>query len=327
MRVLCRVDAGPATGLGHLQRCLAVADALQARGVATGFIGPEAPAACERIRARGHDWWPLEASVVDAARTHACDAVIVDSYSIDDADLQALRAADLFVVAIDDLARHAFAAHIVVNGAAGAEALPYASSTGDTRFLLGPAYALLAGAFAGAARRSVGAGVGHVLVSIGGMDTDRNLPRVLRLVDAVDRAFTMTTIVGPFVDDDSVRHARYGHAHDFAVAPQQVAALMRRADLAVSAAGQTLYELAALGTPTVAIELFDNQAANIRALSAAGVVRSAGSIRDGGFDEALPATVAAVIDDAPARAAMSAAGQQLVDGQGAGRVADEMLRR
>ena len=41
-----------------------------------------------------------------------------------------------------------------------------------------------------------------------------------------------------------------------------LAPLMREADLVVSAAGITLYELCAVGVPTVAVPIVDNQLAN-----------------------------------------------------------------
>jgi len=150
---------------------------------------------------------------------------------------------------------------------------------------------------------------------------------MLHVVDEVKSPFTITVVLGPFVDaTEDVVDRQYRHAVDFVVAPHGLRDLMAGADLAISAGGHTLYELAVLGTPTIAVEVFENQAPNIRFLAGEGVVRPAGAIRDDDFDQQLRATVTEVIDDEAARAQLSSAGQRLIDGCGAGRVADEIVR-
>lgn len=339
MRVLCRVDAGPKRGLGHLQRCLALADALKARALQAVFVGPRLGDVRDIIEERGHGFGPVDlaeseagtgrdaSAVIRAAREYQCRMVVVDSYDIDNGYLQALRTAGLFVVVLDDFALHPFAAHIVVNGGAAARALSYSSSSGDTRFLLGPQYALLSSVFEKTDKRIISPSVHRILLSVGGSDPHRALPRMLQILDAVQMPFVIAVVVGPFVDGlGGLAGEQYRHEVDFVRAPQDLQDLMLNADLAISAGGQTLYELAATGTPTVAVEVFDNQAVNIRHLAAKGVVREGGCITDGDFDQRLPATVTEVIGDKAARAQLSSAGQLLIDGCGAGRVADEIIR-
>ena len=55
--------------------------------------------------------------------------------------------------------------------------------------------------------------------------------------------------------------------------------LMRDCDLAVSAAGTTLYELCALGVPAVSFTMADNQLTAARAFADAGAIPCAGDIR------------------------------------------------
>jgi spore coat polysaccharide biosynthesis predicted glycosyltransferase SpsG len=93
---------------------------------------------------------------------------------------------------------------------------------------------------------------------------------------------------------------------------------MRRADLAVSAAGQTLFELAATGAPTLAIAVADNQRPQLEALGAAGVVIPVTA-------ETLAPRLATVAEDRAMRQALAERGQALVDGLGADRVAHAIL--
>lgn len=59
---LCiRADAGPEQGIGHVMRCLALAQAWQDRGgTATFLTATQAPALHERIRREGFDLQPLQ---------------------------------------------------------------------------------------------------------------------------------------------------------------------------------------------------------------------------------------------------------------------------
>ena len=110
----------------------------------------------------------------------------------------------------------------------------------------------------------------------------------------------------------------------FVRAPDTLLPLMLEADLAIAAGGQTLYELAATGTPTVALALFENQIASVHALAGAGVVRVGAVMPGGPFTAFRRQRDERCCGDFAARRAMSAAGQSLVDGCGPARVAAEM---
>ncbi len=97
MRVLVWVDAGPALGLGHLSRCLALAEALGERGVRCRFaLAPDATA-LGWLRAAGQrdvlalpDPERALADVLQAVRD--ADAVVVDvKRPLDRTEVRALR--------------------------------------------------------------------------------------------------------------------------------------------------------------------------------------------------------------------------------------------
>lgn len=58
-----------------------------------------------------------------------------------------------------------------------------------------------------------------------------------------------------------------------------MASLMRSCDLAVSAAGTTLYELCAVGVPAISFTMADNQLISAKAFEEAGVIPCSGDIR------------------------------------------------
>src|SRR5207244_11064830 len=80
---------------------------------------------------------------------------------------------------------------------------------------------------------------------------------------------------------DKIRHLvkEDADAHQYEN-PPQMRDLMLACDVAITGGGQTTYELAATGTPALAIRLADNQTGNLRGLSAHGAIRWAGDATD-----------------------------------------------
>jgi spore coat polysaccharide biosynthesis predicted glycosyltransferase SpsG len=103
------------------------------------------------------------------------------------------------------------------------------------------------------------------------------------------------------------------------IAHGPMAGLMARADLAVTGAGSTCWELCAMGVPFVTVVLADNQA-----LIGAGLAAARVSVDLGRHEQLTPQRIAEVVGrlagDRDERAAMSARGKSLVDGHGAERV-------
>ena len=87
-----------------------------------------------------------------------------------------------------------------------------------------------------------------------------------------------------------------------------------------------MLELAAVGTPSVVVEIADNQRGAIEALTAAGAARFAGTAHDPRLPASIQTIVADLCDQSALRDRMSAAGQRLIDGQGATRVARTLLQ-
>ncbi|MGC4086024.1 MAG: hypothetical protein QM736_28840 [Vicinamibacterales bacterium] len=105
-------------------------------------------------------------------------------------------------------------------------------------------------------------------------------------------------------------------------APDGLATELRQASVAVLAGGVTLYEAAALGTPTVAIAVAPAQQLTIRGFARRGAVVDAGIVTDlSAFTHAADA-VADLLSHPGRAARLGGAAAHLVDGRGVFRVAD-----
>ena len=100
-----------------------------------------------------------------------------------------------------------------------------------------------------------------------------------------------------------------------------MAQIMARADLLISAAGSTIWEGCTLGLPMILIVVADNQSAAAEALAtrnAAIVLDGRGSV----FDDSLSRAIVHVTADLKLRRQLGSAAAEICDGGGAGRVAD-----
>jgi spore coat polysaccharide biosynthesis predicted glycosyltransferase SpsG len=277
-------------------------------------VGDDASAALVRaasVPATLRDRAPEPAATRAAIAKSRAELVLVDDYDVSGDALTALRDVAL-VAAIDDLANRSLAIDLVINGALGASTLPYSRGP-TTTWLLGEQYSLLRADFVAVPRR-VAKPVSRVLVILGGTD-----PRgwTSRVVEAVVRALPETTIdavVGPLAPEPHIS------APNVVVrrAPADLPAIMKAVDLAVSGGGQTLFELAACGTPTIAIEIADNQRPQLDALVKGGVLLQSDV-------SSIGAAAAKLALDAEMRQHLADRAQALIDGRGAERVADTML--
>jgi spore coat polysaccharide biosynthesis predicted glycosyltransferase SpsG len=99
---------------------------------------------------------------------------------------------------------------------------------------------------------------------------------------------------------------------------------MRRAGLAVSAAGGTTGELAAFGVPSLIVTVAENQEAGARQAAAAGWCRALDG-RLSGAPAQIAAAARALWADLGARRAMADRARGLVDGQGVARVCRALI--
>jgi len=325
--VVVRPDSGAACGLGHVQRCLALASALGERGVGCTFLVPEAMSVQARIRRAGFSVRELD----DAndpeeliAAAEGGSAVVVDSYCLGEDFLRALHEASLVAVVLDDLAAFPIRCHLCVNGGAGAEALPYRATNGDTRFLLGLRYTIIRPELWDSVGHEPAETVSDVLVTLGSSDPHHLAPALLQGLDAIEAEFSVKLIVGPYFRDRRAlaqTAAACGRLVTLLDAPPSLVPFMHTADLAISAAGQTVYELMRLAVPTVAIEIAENQRIGLEALAAAGAVRAPGRATDPELVPKVARATADLVDEVSARRALAHTAGALLDGNGARRVA------
>ena len=101
---------------------------------------------------------------------------------------------------------------------------------------------------------------------------------------------------------------------------------MAGSDIAISAGGQTLYELARMGVPTIAVPVVENQMGNIKAAKKSSLIEYAGWWEEPNILDRLVECIDN-LRDRSRREGISVKAQELVDGQGALRVSESVLQK
>ncbi len=314
LRALLAADCGSDVGLGHLERMLALADALTP-AIEPCILLPTGDASLHRrVDERGHR--AIDAPGVTAERVEAAasvpprfDVIVLDGYGFD-VDVQRRLRGIAPLTVVDDLGLPTDC-DLAVNPSPGGEML---RPVGASAFFGGAAYALMRDLFLEARERAIhrGRDPRTVLVSTGATDLGGIGARVaVELLDH-DPQVEVVRVVGP---DMQVAHRDPLPREHLLVAPPDLAGALATATAYVGAAGTTAVQAACVGTPAVVIAAVANQRAQAAALAAAGCALEAGD------PLGLAAACLSLLDDPQLLAAMAASGRALVDGHGAGRVA------
>lgn len=342
--LLLRADAGPSIGAGHVLRCLALAQGYLARGGQVRLrtlLAADSPLARRFVDAGAEVETLAEdpGSLADRQATLEClhrlgsRHVVVDGYHFDGSFQAGLCDADCNVLWIDDEA-HAppYRARWILNQNLHADADLYGQRRDDCRLLLGPRYALVRQEFLGwrDRLRTTPSAARRVLVTLGGGDRLNATGKVvegLQLLLREGRCLEVDVVVGglsPHLDALRSQVAPEGDAVRILHDVEDMAPLMARADLAITAAGSTTWELALMGLPALVGILADNQVPGAEVLDARGSVRLLGWFRETSAERIADA-VADLMHDASQRVAASRAGRRMVDGRGVERVLDHLF--
>jgi spore coat polysaccharide biosynthesis predicted glycosyltransferase SpsG len=307
MRIALHADGGSSVGLGHLGRCVALAQAFREAGARPEFVDL-APECRPWLRALGFTDAPLS--------SRRWDLAIGDSYRLSAAGWRRLGAAARRLLVIDDGGRFAGRCDFLLNGHVYAAGLAYRAR--GASLLLGPAFFPMRREYWKSGKQRPAHGrARRVVVTLGAGDTSGLAARCAAAAAEALPGAAVTLVAGPLSRQDRVASPSVER-----LGPQvSLRPLLERADIVICAGGQTLYEAAFCGAPAVVLRLAANQDGNIDGMAAAGTALSAGSPSVAGFRRRLSRLLRSLDRNRPLRERMAQAGRAVVDGLGACRVA------
>ncbi|KRT56384.1 UDP-2,4-diacetamido-2,4,6-trideoxy-beta-L-altropyranose hydrolase [endosymbiont of Ridgeia piscesae] len=331
MQIAIRADSGSDIGSGHLLRCRALALALRKRGAAIDFLHARrddfdkhlvGDFPCHLVKAE------TEAEDAASCRSWAArnrpDWLLVDHYGLSIEWQRQLREVVPRLMAIEDLANRPHQVDLLLDFTLRSDPeLDYQGLLpADCRTLFGPHYALLRPEFSRLRDhcRIRERGVRRLLLSFGGAD-DTNLSGwALDALEGLELVEGIDLLVGSHHPDLAGLQRRCQRSdRRLHIQTEEVAELMRQADLAIGGGGMMGWERCTLGLPALIVVQSEDQQANAEALAQTG----AAQIITTDDAEALRRMI--TTQTAESLSAMSQRAFKIVDGLGAQRVAALML--
>lgn len=320
--VVIRADANSKIGMGHVMRCLSVADALVKRREEVLFVTADdtpVPLLTKKgipYRVLHTDYADMEAELPEllavlreltlraespeAALLQRNTSILVDSYYVTEKYLAALKKR-ITTIYMDDIYAFSYPVDMLINYNIYGEEMGYEKDAAfaDTKLLLGTEYVPL--------REEFSAGAGYVqsrkVLSLGAANVTPAADGGILITTGGSDSFNLAgQLLMEAMKYDALKEKEYHvvsgslnpHIGELQALAQKhenihihcnvtnMAELMAESEIALSAGGSTLYELCAMGVPVIAFSFAENQERLVQTFVKRGIAQYGGSYRTDG---------------------------------------------
>ena len=332
---MIRADATPTMGAGHMMRCIALAEAWKRNNGHVLFVSAASvPFALQRIRREGFELELLRAeagswedATLSKAIAEARQArwMAIDGYHFGEDYLNTVGAKGSKLLLIDDVGRRSANADVILNQNLHASATMYPKRHNKTSLLLGTRFAMLRQEFAGGHPeqvRPIPQIATKILVTLGGGTQTTALNEVVKAVGTLGSEIEVAVV---HCEPLNAQRLERSACIRFLAMVDDMSSVMVWADIAISAAGSTCWELCRFGVPAILIDLADNQRRIGCGLHSMGITMHIPWERADAA--AISHALRELIPDEKRRREMSEKGMALVDGKGSQRVVAALRAR
>lgn len=344
-KVAFRTDGNKTIGMGHVTRCMSIAQALRQLEVESVFILSDG-SSCELLNKNGFAAHVLNINykdidsdvelVRDFAGCQDIKCILVDSYYASDYYLESLMGF-AHVACIDGLYKYEAGVSLVINYNAAASYDYYRKKYDgkDTGLLIGNDFVPLKPSYWNTDVIEENSTRNRLLITTGATDS---LNICGQLLDCLEEAeilsmLEVTIVIGSFFkskDELESRWAKHSNV-DFIKNCTDLMPLMKKTDIAVSAAGTTAYELVRMEIPTILFAMVDNQltaAALKDRVIWAGDIRETKESNEISIEKvrSIVSDVKLLYEDAIEYHNAKSRCRKYIDGQGALRIAREIMK-
>ena len=309
MNVVFRVDSSIQMGIGHVMRCLTLAQVLKENGENIEFICRKHKGSLiDKIRSNGfivHELGLLEETEVDTSLAHShwlgatqqqdandcidilkaktLDWLIVDHYALDEQWQKRLKPYCEKLMVIDDLANRNLDCDILLdqNYCDNFENRYDKLVPKNCKKFLGPRFLILRDEFLKLHKTSKKnkKTIRKIMLFFGGSDDSHETIKVVKILPFIKNLdLSFDIVLGKNNSDikkiiDLCRHINKVSIH---IQIDNMAEIMSKTDLAIIAGGSTVWEACCLGTPIYTVVTAENQNIIISYLDKIGVINNIG---------------------------------------------------
>lgn len=321
IRTFILTEGSTNTGFGHITRCISLYQAFKENGIVPEFFVNGDESIKDLLRDLNHKIfnWLREQEILFNLLKIA-DIVVIDSYLADYEFYKKISESVKVPVYIDDNKRLEYPEGIVINGVVNAKEFQYLEKKGVT-YLLGSQYIPLRKEFWDVPEKEIRENIENILITFGGDDMKNMTPKALKiLVDNFPEVVKNVIIGKGFKNIEEIKSV-VDRRTNLIYYPdaEGMKKTMLNSDIAISAGGQTLYELAKIGVPTIAIAVSDNQINNVVGWQRTSFIDYAGWWEDEGIVDNITKSLNK-LKNRTERKKRAEIGMEIINGQGAIRI-------
>lgn len=334
-----RADSNPIISGGHIMRCLAIANALIERGEKVCFlVADENPIPvledAEISYIILHSKWQDPMTDVEQVKSIISrdrhPVLLIDTYRITREYVEEVKAY-CKVIYLGSKQEYLGELNLLINYSTNIDYdFYYRNYDKSTTLLLGPSYAPLRKEFQNVVPVYKNQ-VDRILITTGNTDYNHMAMEISKaLQHTIARtSIKLDIIVGRMFDDAEELHSYFDNMPNVTLYDnvKLMSLIMKECDLAISANGTTVYELSAMGIPTISFAMVDEQLKSAEALSQLGVIDYCGrSFED--KNECVSQIIKRVtfyLENNNSRIELARKAHKLIDGNGVNYIIDTML--
>ncbi|MFC1907384.1 PseG/SpsG family protein [Chloroflexota bacterium] len=323
-------------GMGHIYRSIALIKALEKKcvGVSARLLSRNYKDGIMKIKEFGYPVIQIPLDMSEQTEIEYCigilkdlhpDVLVTDALKITPAKMALFKKYSKYLVSIDDAGDGRLMANLVVN-------VLFQTPKNDNRKaeLSDLSYLILREEFRAPNRpaMSINPIVKRILVTQGGSDTYGVTIKIARALDKVDDSIEIILLLGPaFKHEKELEAVQRESRRHFIIERdiRDVFSLFSRCDLAITGGGMTLFELAAVGVPSIVLTQEYKEIETIERIYDYGFIKNLG-LSENVSDEDIYHSVNELIENYSLRNKMSEVSRKIVDGLGAERIVDIILK-
>ncbi len=326
MKVFIITEGGKDIGFGHITRCLSLYQAFEEKGILPEFIingDNNIEYLLKDVNYQIFNWLDEKNKLFEMVKDS--DIAIIDSYLADISLYNKIANLVKISVYIDDNKRLDYPKGIVLNGNIHAETLNYPKKDGII-YLLGTKYTPLRKEFWEVPEKKIKENIESIMVTFGGDDAKNMTPKILEFLNEKYPELNKNVIIGrAYQNIDEIKKCADKNINlIYYPDAEKMKEIMLESDIAISAGGQTLYELARAGVPTIGICVADNQLGNIKEWKKIGFLEYTGLYNENNIIADIDKLLKN-LESIKIRESKSKIGRKFIDGKGSLRITDGII--
>jgi UDP-2,4-diacetamido-2,4,6-trideoxy-beta-L-altropyranose hydrolase len=326
MKIAIRADGGADIGMGHIMRTLVLAKEISKIHDVFYICRVDNPLSekyrigIEKIKSEGFVVKTIrEDFILFDLKDIEADLLITDSYDVNEKYFDETKKMFNKTAYVDDMNLYYFNVDFLINQNIDSVDFDYKVNK-DTKLLIGSDYIMLRDEFRDVSEKYIKEEVKDIMITVGGGDPHHITEQILENLKMIDYNFHV--VVGSsFQKDNYLKNFESSKVILYYNANMHE--IMQKCDIAISACGGTLYELAVCGVPTLGLIIVDNQQGIAKKMDQLGMIKNMGwydnLLKDKFIDD-----LNYICNDFVKRIEMSLKAKKAVDGNGVKKIVKEL---